>query len=122
MMKTLVCLGNDHVKEDSTAVKACSLLKSKAEVIPCSSVDQLIGLMEKGFILVDVAEGIKKPVVLHDPERITNELKLSLHDFDAGFFLRLGKEIGILKRFTLIAIPKGYSVRKAASEIKKLLG
>jgi Ni,Fe-hydrogenase maturation factor len=121
-MKTLVCLGNEYVQGDNAAATACSLLKNKANVVFCSSIDQLLDLIKKGSILVDAADGIEKPLIVRDPGKITNKLRLSLHDFDAGFFLRLAKEIGIMKRFTLIAIPRDYPPRKAATAIRKFLG
>jgi len=122
-MKTLVlAFGNEYVKEDSLAIEISKELKlDNIEVKRCHSVDDLYNYQdyERIFIL-DVVKDIEKTMLITDIDRIKGHKLYSLHDFDLGFFLKLMKELGMLKEIKIIGIPQEGDKETIKEDIIKL--
>lgn len=120
-MKTVLCFGNEYVKEDSLAKEIADELK--IEGVTFSKCDNLNDVLDqKGEIFIlDVAKGITEIKVFDDIDKINTNSITSLHDFDLGYFLKLMKEIGRIKQIKIIALPIGYDKEKAKDEIRKIL-
>ena len=118
-MKYLLCFGNPYLKEDNAVINIIKKIKlSKYKVIICTSPDEILLYAEKDFMIVDVAKGISKPIIIRDPKQLQTRSIVSLHDFDLNFFLKLYNQLG--KKVKILAIPQ-ITKKNTEQEIKNLL-
>ena len=123
-MKTLLLVfGNEYLKEDSLAVEISRELEiDDVDVKRCTSPDQLYDYQDYEIVFVlDVVKGIDEVKMITDIDQIKSHKLYSLHDFDLGFFLKLMKELGVLKEIKIIGIPQSGDKEKIKREIIKLL-
>ncbi len=119
-MKTVLCFGNEYVKEDALAKELADELKIKGVTfLKCDSFDQVLDYPNNDLFILDVAKGIKKLTVVQDIDKLNTNNIISLHDFDLGYFLKLMKETGKITTITLLALPIGYNKKKAKEEIEE---
>ena len=113
------CFGNEFVKLDSLAKELGSALKVKGvEFVMADSPEEIEG---DNVVILDVAQGIKKVVVLDDVSKLKKVLPCSCHDLDLGFYLQLKKEIGSLGSVKIICVPMDYGLEKAKKEVLEVL-
>jgi len=123
-VKTLLLVfGNEYLKEDSLAVEISRELEiDDVDVKRCTSPDQLYDYQDYEIVFVlDVVKGIDEVKMITDIDQIKSHKLYSLHDFDLGFFLKLMKELGVLKEIKIIGIPQSGDKEKIKREIIKLL-
>ena len=121
-MKKILVFGNPYLKEDSLAVKVGKQLSIKGfEVVNCSNPDDLLNHDLSNSIILDVAQGISKATFFTDIDSLEFSVIFSLHDFDLGFFMKLLKETGKIKKVNIIGVPQGYDEGKALKEVSKLV-
>ena len=121
-MKKILVFGNPYLKQDNLAVRVGKKLKVKGfEVVNCSSPDDLLNHDLSNSIILDVAQGISKVTFFTDIDSLEFSVIFSLHDFDLGFFLKLLKETGKVKKVNIIGVPQGYDEEKATVEVVKLV-
>ncbi len=118
-MKVLV-FGNPLVPEDSLALKVAEKLKGNFEFKILEAVEDIEN-EGRNPVILDVAEGIKKPVLISDLEKLHTNPIYSMHDFDISLALKLLKKIGKIDSVRIVAIPIGYPMEKATKESEKLL-
>ena len=120
-MKTILVFGNEFLKKDSMAKKlACSIKSKEINFVECNSVNDI--LKQDGTLtIMDVVEGIKKPMIIEDIDRLEANKLVSLHDFDLGFFLKLLKETGKLKNVRIIGVPEKGAISELKKQILKLI-
>ena len=120
-MKTVLCFGNEFLKEDSLAKELADELKiPNVKFIKCDSMNDI--LETKGdIIIMDVVKGIDKPIIINDINQLKTNKLYSLHDFDLGFFLKLMKETGKIKSINIIGIPQKGDKEEIKEEIKELI-
>lgn len=113
--------GNVLLKGDSKALRVSR--KIKINGVAFSEMDTNEDFDTENPVIMDVSNTEKV-------ELITNENQLqqpkpySLHDFDLAFQLKLLKKTGIIKNFTVIALPEKLddeeTLKQAVEAIKKI--
>jgi Ni,Fe-hydrogenase maturation factor len=127
-MRYVLCFGNPYIKLDSLAQE---IAKKKGQTasqiglkfISCNSPEEIFFYLDKDFIILDVAKGIRKPVYIDDISVLETSKMVSLHDFDLAFFLKLMQKIQKDKKdaIKIVAIPEKGDERKLSSRIFELL-
>ncbi len=120
-MKTILCFGNEFIKQDSLAKElADELTIPNHKFIKCNSPNELLNI--KGdIIIMDVVKGIDKVIIIKDLDQLKTNKLYSLHDFDLAFFLKLMKETGKISSIKIIGIPQKGNKEKIKQQIKKLI-
>ena len=116
MKNKIYVFGNPIVAEDSLAVDVAKKLEKELKDIEFIYIDPNEEINDKEIVILDVACGIKKVSLLNDLDQLELGKKVSLHDFDTTFSLKLMKKIGLIKKVTIIAIPINYNRKKAYEE------
>jgi len=130
--KKVFFFGNEYVDADSAALKIADLLKEELEqknleVVKTDSVNQVLhaNLKEpEKIIIVDVAKNVKDVTVINDLDQIKETKSVSLHDFDLGFTLKLIKQLGSIKDFSIICVPdkrEEKEIEEMAERVKEIL-
>lgn len=118
------CFGNEFVKEDALAKEIASeLAVSGIEFVACVGPEEL-PLEEEKLVILDVAKGIDKTVVLSgldDLDKLKEKACMSCHDIDLAFFLKLLKKTGSLKSVKIIAIPQEGNKEEIKKDVIELL-
>jgi len=116
----ILCFGNPYIEEDNAVINISDeLIAEGYNIIKCTSPEEIMFYTDKEFIILDVAKGISKPVIIDDAKNLNFNNMISLHDFDLNFFLKLFNELG--HKFKVVAIPFNYNRKKLKEEIKKIL-
>ncbi|MEW6529020.1 MAG: hypothetical protein AB1391_03970 [Candidatus Micrarchaeota archaeon] len=113
-MKILV-FGNPFINGDSIVFNIVKKLKRKFCFKILESVEDIEN-EGKNLLILDSAEGISKICILKDLDRLETNALYSMHDFDIALTLKLLKKIGKIESVTIIAVPKGYALKKALIE------
>jgi len=116
-MKTILCLGNEFIEEDSLAKKIGERLSGDYRVINIKDSFQLMTFLseEKDAVILDVVEGLEEVKII-PMENLRNDAILSAHDFDAGYVLKLvGKNVGI------VGIPMVGEIDEVLESVGKVL-
>ena len=119
MKKKIYVFGNPIVPEDSLAVDIARELEKELKDIEFVYIDPNEEIHEKDVVILDVARGIKEVSLIKDLDQLETGKKVSLHDFDIAFSLKLMKKIGLVENITIIAIPMNYNLKKACEETKR---
>ena len=115
----IYCFGNEFVDFDALAKQLGSTLKIKGvEFVKADSPEEIKG---DNVVILDVAKGIDKVVVLEDVSKLKSMTPCSCHDLDLGFYLQLKKELGELGSVKIICVPIDYSLEKAKTEVASVL-
>ncbi len=110
-MRYVLCFGNPYLEIDNKVVNLIDSLDiSGVEFVKCKNPDDILSYLDKDFVVLDVAKGIEKPVVIEDVSKLNFTNKASLHDFDLNFFLKLFNEFGV--KVKILAVPIDYSEEK----------
>ncbi len=111
--------GNPLVEEDTLAVLVGRQLQKRFLDIEFKHIDPTEEeIQEKEIIILDVAQNIEKVTVIENIDQLELGPKVSLHDFDVTFALKLLKKIGSIQRVKIIAIPMNYSLKQAVKEVE----
>lgn len=118
-MVKIFCFGSDY-DQDSLAWQLADELKiENIEFQKCERVEDLLNA--KGLIyLMDVVKGIDKITIIDNLEKLEQNKIVSLHDFDAGFFIQLLNGLrGVQAK--IIGIPYGSKKEDIIDELKTKL-
>ena len=116
--KFILCFGNPFIDDDAAAQKLAlsgeTGIKTIAghTLISCNSPEEIMFYLDKDFVILDVAKGIKKPMLINDLSMLETGKIVSLHDFDLAFFLNMMMKIGTKKKMKIIAVPMKSSLTK----------
>ncbi len=111
--------GNPLVEEDTLAVLVGRQLQKKFPQIEFKHIDPTEEeIQEKEITIIDVAQNIEKVTIIENIDQLELGPRVSLHDFDVTFALKLLKKIGSIQKVTIIAIPISYSLEKACKEVE----
>lgn len=110
--------GNPLVKEDNLALSVAERLEKDFLDVEFVHQDPNEEIKEDNLIILDVAEGIDKVMIIDDINKLDVGKRVSLHDFDIAFSLKLMKKIGLVKKIKIIAIPVNYDIEKACQGVK----
>ncbi|HII72212.1 TPA: hypothetical protein HA265_05650 [Candidatus Woesearchaeota archaeon] len=121
----ILCFGNPYIESDSLALQVADHFQhhpiKDVEFVKCIAPDEVFNYVDKDFYILDVVQGIKEVTMIDDIDVLANEPKATAHDFDLGFFLRMMKEMGRLKKVRIIGIPMGKKVEGLKEKIVELI-
>tara|TARA_Y100000310_G_scaffold322705_1_gene382050 strand:+ start:1436 stop:1804 length:369 start_codon:yes stop_codon:yes gene_type:complete len=121
-MTTVLCFGNEFIKEDSLAKELADEIKIKnTTFIKCNSLNEIIECKDKNLFILDVIENITKVIQIKDINQLKENKLCTLHDFDLSFFLKLMKTLGEIKDINIIGIPQKGNKEDIKKEIIKIL-
>lgn len=114
--------GNPDLDFDSLPIRILSRLK---ELLP----DILFELKDpneeweipEDFVVLDVVEGIDEVKVFDDVNDFQSAPRFTLHDFDAGAYLKYLKKLGKIDKIKIIGLPPIISEKTAIEKITTLL-
>jgi Ni,Fe-hydrogenase maturation factor len=107
-MITINYLGNEFIREDSSAIVLAQKLREKyKDRVVFSKIDTFSKLvtMEDNLNYMDVCEGISRAKLITDIDEFSNMKTTTAHDLDFGFFLKLNKKLGNIKKANIICLP-----------------
>jgi len=120
----LFIFGNPALSIDDLAIKVAQQLEPifpKIHFIFCESLTDILVIDEQELIILDVAQGIQKPAILHNLDDLETNHLTSLHDFDIAYFLKLLKSVDRIKKVTILALPQEYPQEKAKQWVQEQL-
>ena len=122
-MVTVLCFGNEFLKEDCLAKKIADEIKLEGfEFIKTDNVDDILNYANSDELyIMDVVENIKKTILIKNIDDLKSSKICTLHDFDLGFYLKLMKEIGKIKEIRIIGIPQEGDAEKIKKEVRDML-
>ena len=117
--------GNPDLKEDSLVVKLMPELKRRLLEVEFKVEDPSEGLKppKKGlWVILDVVKGIDGVKVFDDVDKLVDERRVSLHDYDVAMELKLLNKLGKIKKLKIVGVEMGMEEKKALEGIIKVLG
>jgi len=118
----IYCFGNEFLEQDFLAMQIADELSiDRINFVKCDSPEQLLQDTSEELIILDVVEGIDKPILITDLNQLRNADIFSLHDLDLSFFLKLMKETGHIKEIKIIGIPMNGNKSKIKREIADII-
>jgi Ni,Fe-hydrogenase maturation factor len=129
--KTILVFGSQIEECDALPLKLMPSLQKdfpQIEFIECDPNEE-IAKFGKKLTILDTVQGIGKVeliIGLNQLEKIQIEKKVSMHDFDLAFLLKLLKKMKLLEEITIIGIPIEYAkekngMEKAKKEVEKII-
>ena len=121
-MKILV-FGNPLVKEDNLILKILPELQKKFPKIEFFHVDPTENLEEYGkkLRIIDVVHGIKKPLIITDPDKLKTEKVYTMHDFDLAYNLKLLMKMKKINSIEIIGLPYNMDEKEATNYCQSIL-
>ena len=120
-IKKIYVLGNILLKEDNLPIKLIPRLEERFPEIKFVEFDPLEEIFEEEINILDTVIGINNVELITDIEKIENKKIYSSHDLDLGFFIKLWKKLGIIKKFRIIGIPMKMDEEKALKEVERII-
>lgn len=114
----VIFFGNKYIEEDSLALDVAEALSEyfpQVAFFHIEDVFQLISFDLSNVIILDVVKNIKR-VSIVNLEKVSFVSRVSAHDLDVGFFLKL-----LNKEVIIVGIPIGYEKSRAVLEAKDLI-
>jgi Ni,Fe-hydrogenase maturation factor len=108
-MKVYV-FGNEDLAEDRRAFEVAKKLNGKIKDIEFVDVkpNEDVPFIDENFVVIlDVIQGIKKVIEIHDNklDKLILPPRSSVHDFDLGFQLKYLKKINKIGKVIIIGLP-----------------
>ncbi len=72
-------------------------------------------------IILDTVIGLKRVTIIDDLTKIKNSPRLTMHDFDAGSYLKYLHKLGRINQVVIIGIPPNYLYPQALIEVKQVI-
>ncbi len=122
-MKTVLCFGNPDLKEDSISLELAKELSIPGfEFIISRQPEELFSYLNHDSIyIMDVVLGIDKVILITELDKLKLKQRVSVHDLDLGFFLKLMQATGKLKTISIIGLPQGIRKQELKEQIEQLL-
>ena len=121
-MITVLCFGNEFLKEDSLAKElADEITIEGVKFIKCNSPDEILDKDLDKVVILDVVKDLDKVILFDDIDKIKERKLYSMHDFDLGFFLKLMKKTKQITTIKIIGIPQNGEKDSIKKEIIKSL-
>ena len=123
--KAVLVFGNPQVENDSIALKVANALKgSKSngrfsfEFVNSPEELQSYG---RNLLIMDAVQGLDRVELIQGLDKIRLSPRLSTHDFDLSFNLKLLEKTKKVDNVSIIAIPQEYQVQAAVYSVERLL-
>lgn len=106
-MTRFLVFGNSEYEQDNAALKIIHKLAERFPEHEFVHFDPTEGFHETELYIIDVVRKLKHPVLITEKEieRLKDFPKVSIHDFDLTFNLKLYLMLGKIKTIRLIGIP-----------------
>ena len=117
----VLCFGNPALPDDAVAVELARTLDMPGVTfVPSASPEEMIEYLEDDLYLMDVAQGVSEVTLITDPDTFLPPPRVSAHDLDPAFFLRLVQRLyGVA--VPVIALPMGVDRELVKEQLVKLL-
>jgi len=111
-MKKIYVFGNKDLDIDNIAIKVSDEINHYFSEIIFQIQDPNDDFLpdEKEIVILDAAKGIDKITTFNNLDLLLVSPRVTLHDFDIAFNLKLLKKIGRIEKVTIIAIPADKTV------------
>lgn len=115
-------VGNPLVVKDSLPLRLKPKLANKFPDIKFVEVDPTENFIpEEKSVIIDTVVGIDKVILFNSLDDFVDSPKISPHDYDLGFHLKLLKKLKKINRVSIIGIPQKNSFKKTLSEVVEVL-
>ena len=107
MKKKILIFGNLLVAQDSLAINLMPKLQKQFPEFDFFHLDPTENLEEYGkdLRIIDVVQGIKKPIIITNSDKLKTEKITSMHDFDLAYNLKLLMQTGKIKSVRILGLP-----------------
>jgi hypothetical protein len=120
-MIVVLCFGSRGLSGDAAALDLAEALDVPGVTfVPCSSPEDSLDYLDQDLYLMDVAEGVSEVTLVTDLSRIQLPPRVTVHDLDAGFFVRLVERLHGVS-IPVIALPMGMEIDVAKEQLLKLI-
>lgn len=122
MKKTVYLFGNQDLEMDSLPIRLIPELQKEFPDVDFIVLDPNENWdVPEEMTVIDTVVGIKEITVFEDLEHFDEAPKLTCHDFDAFFNLRILKKLGKLKKIKIIGVPPIVTPETAVKDIVEKL-
>jgi len=123
--KAVLVFGNPQVENDSIALKVANALKgsknnSRFSFEFVNSPEELRNY-GKDLLIMDAVEGLDRVELIDGLDTIRLSPRITTHDFDLTFNLKLLEKAKKIDKVSIIGIPQEYQVQEAVYSVEKLL-
>jgi hypothetical protein len=122
-MKKIFLIGNLLVDEDSMPLKLKPMLQKEFPRIEFLEFDPTENFPEESdeICMIDSVKGINEPRIFTDIDEFIIKKRVSMHDFDLSWEMKLLKKTGRLKKIFIIGIPQTGDNNKIFEQIKPFI-
>lgn len=123
MKNKVSVFGNPLVQMDSLPLKILPQLKKRFSEIKFVIEDptETLNPPQGEWWILDSAEGIDEVTVLDDLSKLDFSNRVSVHDYDLSFDLKLLLKLGKLKKFKIIAVPMNMNEKEAIEKVSEII-
>lgn len=120
-MMVVLCFGGRGLPGDAIALElGGSLNLPGVTFVPCSSPEDIVDYLDEDVYVMDVAKGVSEVTLITDPSRVLPPPRVTAHDLDPAFFLRLVEQLYGVK-VPVIALPMGVDMDVVKEQLLKLI-
>ncbi len=115
----ILVFGNPILKFDSLPIRLIPELQKAFPKIEFREFDPNENIEREGreLNIIDTIEGIKKVTMLIDIDSIEPSPRISMHDFDLGYSLRLLKKLKLIDSVKIFGVPMMISKKEALEQL-----
>lgn len=122
--RKILVFGNPNVDCDNIALRvAGQLQKNNGHAFDFEIVESPDGLEKygKNLLIMDSVQGLERVELLHGLNSIRLAPRITTHDFDLAFNLKLLEKTGKIDKISIIAVPQEYGLQNAIFAVEALL-
>ncbi len=120
--RKILVFGNPLVGSDSIALRVAQSLKNKAGfVFEFVNSPEELGKFGKELLIMDAVQGLDRIELLQGLDKIRLAPRITTHDFDLTFNLKLLEKTKKISKIRIIAIPQEMRLQDAVFGVEKLL-
>ena len=122
-LSKILIFGNTRVKSDSLPLKILPRLRKQFPDIKFEVMDptEIISQNDKELWILDTVQGIDDVKIIDDHDLFESQSKISVHDYDLAFDIKLLLKLGKVKEIKIIAIPQSMPVTEVLEKVTKLI-
>ena len=119
----ILVFGNPVFRADSLPIKIIPDLRKRFPQHEFKEFDPNENLEREGrdLNIIDTIEGIDKVTLLTDIDSIQSSPRVSMHDFDLGYSLKLLKKLGLIDSVKIFGVPMKINKREALRQLSALI-
>jgi len=126
-MAIFLIVGNPVIEGDNVVHKIMDRLRRAFPQHEFTEYDpnEGVGILENkdGVYFIDAVKGLSRVEVLteKDIDKLRDFPKVSAHDFDFTFHLKLLSKLGVLKEIKIIGVPYGMEEEEAYTQLREII-